>query len=524
MARRASEQQLVTTSEMLEKLAEGIKQQALRPNIYAYRPHTKQYRFHTSPKHIRLYIGGNRSGKTVGGATEMAYWLMKKHPYRKIPLPEGPVRMRGVSVDFKYGVDQIMLPELTRWIPPSYYKGGSFEDSYDKTHQTLTLSNKSFIEFRSYEQDLEKFAGTSRHGTWFDEEPPQHIYNECMARHVDTDGYTWITMTPVEGMTWVYESLYIPGIEGSEDVDVIEIETTENSHLSPAAIERFLRGLDPEERKARKRGEFVAFGGRVFKTFHETDHVIEPIDPRSLSEWEFYTSFDHGFNNPTAILWHAVSPKNEVITFHEHYAAEMTVKEHAKVFHAYNESIGREPDFVVGDPAMHQRSAIKGTSIVQEYAENGIYIAEANNDVSTGVNIMHQYLRCDEGPPKWHITENCANLIKEMKKLRWKTAQSRKLQFQNNKKEEIHKKDDHACDSARYFFSFMPDLRPAEKPDEAEELMQRIQKHSALLGAGTPVYPASADNGYKQTRVGEWHELVKPSDGNEIWDYEILEF
>src|SRR5690242_10211374 len=145
----------MSISEMLEKVNEGIKAQVVRPNIYAYKPHKKQFLFHKSEKHTRLYIGGNRSGKTVGGGAEMAYWLMKKHPYRKIPLPEGPVRMRGVAVDFNYGVGQIMLPEITRWLPPSYYKNGSFEDSYDKTSRILTLNNKSFIEFRSYEQELE---------------------------------------------------------------------------------------------------------------------------------------------------------------------------------------------------------------------------------------------------------------------------------------------------------------------------------------------------------------------------------
>lgn len=498
MPRRNSTPSL-SPEEMLQKLNEGIKQQVVRPNIYAYRPHRKQLMFHKSEKHTRLYIGGNRSGKTVGGATEMAYWLMKKHPFRRLPLPEGAVRMRGVAVDFNYGVDMIMLPELMRWIPPSYYKNGSYEDSYDKNHRLLTLSNGSSIEFRSYEQDLEKFAGTSRHGTWFDEEPPKHIYNECMARHVDTDGFTWITMTPVEGMTWVFNDIYEPGTLGDPDIDIIEIETTENAHLSPEAIARFLKGLDADERKARQRGQFVAFGGRVFKMFNETDHVIQSIDARGLSEWEVYVSFDHGYNNPTAVLWHAVSPDNHVITFHEHYASEMTVPEHAKVFHSFNESIEREPDYIVGDPAMEQRSGITGTSILQEYADRGVFIAPGKNEVLSGVNRMIQYLRVERdelvrhpltgeltGDCNWHVTSNCVKLIEEMKKLRWKTYTSRKMQFDNNKKEEIHKKDDHAPDSARYFFSFMPDLRPDPKEDETEKLMRQVEKHAEVIGATIP--------------------------------------
>lgn len=502
-------------TEMLETINDGIRSQANRPNLYGYKPHAKQYKFHTSEKHTRLYIGGNRSGKTVGGAVETAYWLMKKHPYRRLPLPEGPVRGRGVAVDFNYGTDMIMLPEITRWLPPSFLKNGSFEDSYDKEHRVLTLANKSFIEFRSYDQDLEKFAGTSRHFTWFDEEPPKHIYNECMARLVDTDGFVWLTMTPVEGMSWVFDDIYSPGDAGHEDIDVIEIEMTENPHLTKRAIDRFLDTLEPEERKARERGEFVAIGGRVFKNFTEADHVrpvlsIEEL--RNIRHWEWYVSIDHGYNNPTAMYWHAVSPDNEVITFAEHYASEMTVAEHAKVFHATNTRLGKIPDFIVGDPAMKQRQGVTGTSIIQEYADSGVYIAEANNDVLSGVNRMIQYLRVNpkNNKPLWKITEDCIALIGEMKKLRWATFSSRKMQYENNKQEKIHKKDDHGCDSTRYFFSFMPDLTPDESP--SSNLAAVEQTHGDYLGAVSGAAVA-----------GSWDKLVRPAEPDEDegdgWSY-----
>ena len=114
-----AKKQLLTVTDLTEQLKDGIANQARRPNVYGYKPHVKQFKFHTSEAHTRLYIGGNRSGKTVGGAVESVYWLMKQHPYRRLPLPEGPVRGRGVAVDFNYGVDMIMLPEISRWLPPS---------------------------------------------------------------------------------------------------------------------------------------------------------------------------------------------------------------------------------------------------------------------------------------------------------------------------------------------------------------------------------------------------------------------
>lgn len=464
------------------KLTEGLSAQIARPNIYAYKPHKKQMIFHKAEAHTRLYIGGNRSGKTTGGAAEAVYWLMKSHPYRRLPLPEGPVRGRGVAVDFNYGVDILMLPEIKRWLPPSALINGSWEDSYDMSHRMLTLANKSFMEFRSYEQDLEKHAGTSRHFVWFDEEPPKHIYDENMLRLLDTNGFNWLSMTPVEGVTWTYETLYLAGLEGkNKDIAVIEIDTNENPHLSKVAIERVMGALDPEERKARERGEYISVGGKIFKMFHEETHTIDPIIPSK--EWEWYASLDHGYNNPTAILFHAVSPDNKIITFGEHYEREMIISDHAAATKKMIESYGKEPDYFVGDPAINQRSGHTGTSVKQEYAESGVYWADANNDVSSGIIRMISYLKNKDAKdePLWIITKNCTNLISEMKKLRWRTFSSKKANFQNNRQEQIHKKDDHACDSARYFFSFMPDLTPSEP--EGNNPREIIKKHSGVISA-----------------------------------------
>ena len=470
-------------NDMLWELTSGLKRQVDRPNLYAYVPHAKQRIFHKSVKHSKLYIGGNRSGKTTGGVVEDIFWAMGRHPFRKVP--DSPTRGRVVAVDFTQGVEKIIIPEFQRWVPPSFLKNGSWEDSYSKALRTLTLVNGSFVEFMSYDQDLDKFAGTSRHWTHYDEEPPKHVYNECEARLIDMDGSSWLTMTPVEGMSWVFEDLYTPGKEKlDKDIEVIEVDMLENPHVSPEAAERYLRTLDPDERKAREHGMFVQLGGRVFKQFSKETHVIPPTTPPK--EWEWYVSIDHGFNNPTAMLWHAVSPTDQVITFAEHYKSEMTVKEHAEVYHARNAMFGRIPDVVCGDPAMHQRSGITGTSIIQEYADNGIFISTEGipKDVQTGVNRMTQYLRLDEGnKPHWKITENCDAVINEMLRLRWETWATRKGAYENNKHEKIHKKDDHACDSTRYFFTLLPDLTPIPN-DPITELSRALA--GAVGHATTP--------------------------------------
>lgn len=448
-------------SDMMAELAANLVEKSKRPDVNGYIPHKKQEVFHKSEAKSRLYIGGNRSGKTTAAVVEDIYWLRGNHPCRKVP--EGPIRGRVVGVDFLQGVQKIIIPEFKRWMPPSLLKNGSWDDSYSRELRTLTLTNGSMVEFMSYDQDTDKFAGTSRHFCHYDEEPPEHVFNECNARLVDTNGDWWISMTPVEGMTWIYDKVYKPGTENpNSGVLVVEADMLDNPHISPEAAERFLSGLDESERKAREHGTFVSLGGRVYKEFSRETHVISPYIPPK--EWEWYISLDHGFNNPTAVLWHAVSPDNEVITFGEHYASGMLISEHAEVIHATNKAFGKEPEVWVADPALAQTQGVTGVSIFSEYADRGCYFAPGNNNVQTGVARVSQYVKPHPrtGKPLWHITENCANLITEMLHLRWKTFASKKVGYENNPQEKIQKKNDHASDSARYFFSFLPDLTPPE--------------------------------------------------------------
>lgn len=452
----------VTNADALSNIAESLRKQADVPNLFAYKPHAKQMIFHKSTAKKKLYIGGNRSGKTVGGIIEDLWWATGLHPYRDVPV--GGVRGRIVSVDFLNGIEKIILPMLKQWCPNSYLRGGSFEEAYDKGLRTLHFKNGSFIEFMSYDQDLDKFAGTSRHFIHFDEEPPEDIYTENLARLVDTNGDFWITMTPIEGMTWIYETLYEPGTDGLYGIFVIEVSMTDNPYLNPAAVENFLSALSDDERTAREHGRFVQLGGLIYKDFSIAKHVI-PGGFRPPKDWLWVASLDHGYNNPTAWLWHAVDHDGSVITFHEHYIDGWTVDVHAKRIHEINRLYGREPDFYIGDPSIAQTNAVSGTSIHTEYVRHGVPVVMGNNDVKAGINRIARYLKDrGDGKPNWLITEDCPNLIKEMRRYRWKTYANKRVANANNLQEEPHKKNDHACDSARYFFMSRPDLI-ADVPD-----------------------------------------------------------
>ena len=155
-----------TEAELGSMLASMLRKKVQNPDIFNYKPHAAQIDFHSSTASQRLFIGGNRSGKTVAGACEAVWWLTGKHPYRKVP--NKTIHGRIVASDFIQGIGKIVLPMVARWLPPSALINGSWEDSYDKLSRTLTLETGNDVEFLSYDQDLVKFAGTSRDFCWFD--------------------------------------------------------------------------------------------------------------------------------------------------------------------------------------------------------------------------------------------------------------------------------------------------------------------------------------------------------------------
>lgn len=447
-------------------LGEELKRQTKAPNINGYLPHDKQIDFHSSDAKTRLYVGGNRSGKSFGNVAECVYWLRKEHPYRRIPVGDYEAcRGRISTVDFINGVDKILLPLFKQLMPPSLLIDGSWESSYHRASHVLSLSNGSFCEFLSYESDLDKFAGTSRHFVSYDEEPPEVIYIENLARLIDTGGHQWFSLTPLEGMSHVYDTIYLPALEGKPGYHVTQISMDENPYISKEEVNLFLDSLDEQERQIRGEGKFVEVGGLIYKKFDSRPGGLHVLD-REGNTFTFGKtvpigiSLDHGYNNPTAVLWHALLPEGRVLTFHEHYLSGETVAYHARAIHAYNRARGFDPQILIADPSIKNTDPITGTSILQEYQRFGLPFQLANNDVKAGIERVSGYLKptSNSGEPMWRVTKDCTNLIREMGRYKWKQYTSKKLNVKYNKWEEPHKLHDHACDSLRYFMMSRPNL------------------------------------------------------------------
>ena len=484
-----------TAEELFGLVVQELDHSIHQPNIFGFgqKEYPEQQRFHMSLKLGRFVSGGNRGGKTDATVVDAIWTATDTHPYRMRPEAwgTGPVQLRFVVVDVSKGIEQIILPKMKRWIPKSYLIDGSWDKSWDSKNFIITFKNGSTIDFVTWGMDMMKLGGVPRHGMYFDEEPPQHIFNECMMRLVDYNGYWVIAATPTKGMGWTFDLLWEPAQNDpamAEMVDTFTLSAAQNPYIQTTAdgMNFYMMGMDKEEREVREKGSFVARSGLVFPDFSVETHVVPPfIPPR---DWEWYSSADFGMNNPTAWLWHAVSPEGNIVTFAEHYEDHMIVEEHARIVHERETAWGREPDMRVGDPAGNQKYGTTGTSYLMEYSLRGIYIQTEGipHDAMIGIEKMQQYIQLRPTPeggvaPTWTITSNCHNLIRELKKLRWKTYSSEKVAYELNKREEVHKKDDHAFDSTKYFFTTRPDLRPSQQVSQSDKVPTTLSYQEMLV-------------------------------------------
>lgn len=457
----------IDLTEVFLRLGEGLQESVHAPNLYNYKASDKQEAFHKMQQKARLYIGGNRSGKSLGSTIEGIFYVTHTHPFRQ--TPEGPVRGRVVAVDFLNGVDKIILPLWKQWLPKKYLINGSWEDSYSRERHVLTLNNGSFVEFMSQDQDLDKFAGSSRHFIHFDEECPKSVWQECLARLVDTDGDWWMSQTPVQGMEWIFDDVYIPAKEGTKDIGIVEASMEDNPTLSQAAIDRYMESLSEEERLIRKNGQYIHLGGSVFPEFSPITHCIPRGQFKPTSKHRIIRTMDSGYTNPTVWLWMAVDEDGTIVVFKEHYQAKWNVAQHAEVVNQITKKIldesGAELFLTTGDPAIKQTKEHTGTSILHEYSKHGIYIAvdAIPSDRRVGLEKIQQYMKMNPktGKPFLMFTDDCPQLIAELPKLKWKKHASVKVAEQKNKLEDIRDKDNHCYDALKYAMTFMDDLTPA---------------------------------------------------------------
>lgn len=453
-----------------------------------YEPHEKQVEFHASRQPLRVFLGGNRSGKTTAGMIDNLIQAIDRSAVpehlQSFKFRDPPFFCRIIIPDLTNTLDKVVLQKVRDWCPPEQLKGASVEQAWQDKMRVLTFKNGSYFQFFSNDQEVDKFGGAALHRIQYDEEPREDIRKESLMRLIDFGGDELFTMTPLQGMSWTYTDIYEPWEKGElTEATVITVDMDDNPHLNEQAKVRVLSGLTSEEREARKSGRFVHFAGLIYPQFHTSRHVIPELTelPENIKT---LAMIDNGIRHMAGICLAFLDEDDVLTVFDELPLQGMTVERVCEAFHLRWAQWGSQPRWSIIDPASKRREEQTGKSIRDAYRSHGIVTLLGNNDHSAGFNAVKERLEND----RLRITANCPELIREVKRYRWRSPSSRS---DDDPKEAPIRKDDHLLDALRYG-CMAPMVRPkklsAEEPLSMKQ--QMLRAHLKRLSNPTIDHPS----------------------------------
>ena len=460
-----------------------------------YEPNPKLGPFHQSLATTRAIFGGNRSGKTTCGGIEFLFHVTGIYPewYPKEARYSGPVKGRIIAKDFGKGVGEVIIPFLEEWLDMSLVKR--------KVRNPIgiavkwELKNGSVFDILTHEQDVEQFEGWKGHIAWFDEPPPRDRYVATLRGLVDFRGRSWLTLTPLT-QPWIYDDIYTAA--DGKRIFVVTTDIRDNPHLGEEAILEFEASLTEEEKEARLHGKFLHLTGLVYKEFDQGIHICEP--PKVQEGWTRYMAVDPHDRTPTAVLWLAVTPQEDMFVYDELWLEGMDIEQIAHMIHVQEGELRARIRMI--DPHNDKDNQIMGGfNIRKELAKHGVFCERANSDPILGKSRIRQSLRTLYSPltkteaPQLRISRLCQHTIYEFQHYIWDDYRRNKEEY--GLKEQVKKKNDHFMDCLRYIYNFGPRYIPPDEEDEGD--ITYIGEY-----AKRPVRTAPA---------GAYHQLVEQKPG-----------
>ena len=414
-------------------------------------PATSQRRcFQEMGELITIICGGNRSGKTQGCAMYVAAAMHgRQHPDARewcrkndLPLtvlPASPATVWAVALD-SGDSREYLRPAVAKYLPPD----ARWRNQYGFGQAEVILPNGGKCVFKSVDQRADGFQGSNVDLVWFDEEPnDQAVCNEALMRLVDRQGKCIFSMTPLRGMTWLYDRWVA---NTPSDAAVHWIHGVDNPHLPAGALERLLRQYGPHERAARAQGTWTTLEGRIYGDFQRHTHVIKSFKPDP--SWPVYMGIDFGTRAPFALVVCALDTSSTgddtLHVIDEHYQADWTLSQHAAKIKEMIEKYG-QPEWIVADP--EDRGSRLALS--REHGITNCAAKKPRGSVRGGINDVCERLALDvAGKPHLLVHDNCSNLIQEFESYVWDESGVGEARDRPKARQK-----DHALDALRYCIS-----------------------------------------------------------------------
>lgn len=392
-------------------------------------PYAKQRDFFKlgAAKRERLLMAGNQLGKTEAGAYEMALHLTGLYPSDWVGWRfTRPIKAWGAcdtGVNTRDGIQQKLLgppgvvaDQGTGFIPKDFIIDTSLARGVTDYFDTIQVKHFtrgkedgiSTIGFKSYDQGRTKFQGATLDLLWCDEEPPEDVYSECLARITATAGKIYMTFTPLRGKSSVVRRfLDEPSIDRDYTTMVIE----DVGHVSKEQRRVIAEGYLPHEREARLHGVPLAGSGRIF-TSSETSISEEGIAHQVPAYWRKLWAVDFGIGHPFAAVLLLHDADNDVI--HVHHA--IRVADQLPLQHAVPMKVVGAGVPVAWPHDGDSREKSSGETLATAYRKQGLLMLPEHatwpdGGYSTEAGILEMQQRMEDG--RFKVADHLADWFSE---------------------------------------------------------------------------------------------------------------
>ena len=317
--------------------------------------------------------------------------------------------------------------------------------------KSIKLKNGCEIHIKTYDQGQENVQGGNPDWMWLDEEPTNsEVWGELKARTRTANCEMLITMTPLNGLTWVYDFFFnSENEELTSKCKIYRVSSLDN----PYTDKTWTLWMTDEEYRLRVDGSFENPTWLVYSSFSRSKNVVPHFNPRDLWEWvKYYRWIDFGTSHPTWVTFLAVDNDDNVYIYDEIRLANTELKE---IVRNINEkSKWTDFEYFVRDSAA-AREWLELESQFWIYTTRADKRSKGANDMSnrrTWILMLNTLFK--EG--KLMISDKCPMTIKEFETHYYKDWSRRDW--------EVNKIDDDLIDAIRYTIFLIKKSHWPKKP------------------------------------------------------------
>jgi len=437
-------------------------------------------------------IGGRYSAKSYNSQIEEAVNLASKESYKLLIIQDLD---KGGSDGYYAGlVDKIEQFEHT----PAYNISPSSTKIVNKINGNTVL-------FRGYKTDQQKKDVKNidqvtkivvEEGEWVEFDDFLALIQQLRGK-VQEDRRLDILLNPVNEYCFANEKLvqgtpdevfeYFPNSKrpkvfekhftiGDSDltIKVLVVLSThfDNPYLTDiqrAAIEIY-RDTDPEKYKQLGEARFIKSGGSFFSEFDKDVHVCRYFEPPQ--HWRRYFVMDYGLDM-LAGYWVAIDDHNKAWFYREVHQSDLIISKAAEKVRSMTTRQENIYQYLAPIDLWNRRQET-GKSASEIFQENGIYLAQANNNRIDGWLDVKEWLSPYEDEQgimtaNVQITDNCENLIRCLSQVKKDEKKP------NDVAKEPHELT-HAPDAFRYFFAGRPYAHRPNKKKPVDNINKFVAK------------------------------------------------